>query len=222
MRMKKIVIMTLALLCCMSVSAQKYWDGNRPDHRLTVGPRVGINFANQYNGGDGADKDYRMGFRAGLEMDVNIVRSLSVNTGVYYSQKGYKTKYSDYRGTLKTTDNSAYIHIPLQASYRIDLSDVSQFQINAGPYIAFGISGKQKVESTFAGQKNYEVDSFDEYDGMRKTDIGISVGAAFTYSNIYVGIIYERGFSNISHVPGEDFKNGCIGINIGYNFNFLR
>ena len=153
-------------------------------------------------------------------MDVNIVRSLSVNTGVYYAQKGYKKEYSDYRGTLKTTDNVAYIHIPLLLSYRVDLSDKSQFQINAGPYFAFGTSGKQKIKSTFPGQQSYEIDSFDEYDGMKKNDIGISVGAALTFSNMYVGVVYERGFSNVSNAVGADFRNGCIGINMGYNFNF--
>ena len=220
--MKKIAIMTLAMLCCMNVVAQKYWDGTRPSHRLTIGPRAGVNFANQYNNGDGADNDYRTGFRAGLELDVNIVRSLSINTGVYYAQKGYKTEYSDSRGSHKTTDNVAYIHIPLLVSYRVDLSDVAQIQINAGPYFAFGTSGKQKFTSTFSGENNYEIDSFDKYDGMKKNDIGISVGAAFTYSNIYFGIIYERGLCNVSNATGADFRNGCIGINVGYNFNLWR
>lgn len=218
--MKKIIITIFVLSCCLGISAQKYWDGTRPSHRFTFGVRAGVNFANQYNGGEGANHDYHTGFRGGLEMDLNIVRSLSVNSGVFYVQKGYKSEYSDYRGTLKITDNAAYIQIPLLLSYRIDLSDAAQFQINAGPYFAFGTSGKQKITSTFPGLQDYEIDSYDEYEGMKKSDIGISVGAAMTYSNIYIGIVYERGFNNVSKVPGSNFKNGSIGINVGYNFNF--
>ena len=217
--MKKIAIMIFSLMCCMGISAQEYWDGSRPDHRFTIGVRAGANFSKQNNNGDGADMDYRIGLKTGVEADLNIVRSLSVNTGVYYTQKGYKSEYSDYRGSLKTTDNVSYIEIPVLASYRVKLSDAAQFQLNIGPYFAFGVSGKQKVTSTFAGQENYEIDSFDEYDGMKKSDIGIHAGAAVTYNNMYIGIGYERGLKNVSNKTGADFNNGSIGISIGYNFN---
>ena len=217
--MRKLIFLSVLACWTMGMSAQEYWDGSRPDHRFTIGVRAGVNFSKQNNNGDGADMDYRVGFKAGVEADLNIVRSLSVNTGVYYTQKGYKSEYSDYRGSLKTTDNVGYIEIPVLASYRVKLSDAAQFQLNVGPYFAFGVSGKQKVKSTFAGQDDYEIDSFDEYDGMKKSDIGIHAGAAVTYNNMYIGISYERGLKNVSNKTGADFSNGSIGISIGYNFN---
>ena len=217
--MRKLIIFSVLLCWATGMTAQKYWDGSRPEHRFTIGLRAGVNFSKQNNDGDGADMDYRTGFRGGLEIDLNIVRSLSVNTGAYYVQRGYKSEYSDYRGTLTTKDNASFIEIPVLASYRVKLSDAAQFQLNVGPYFAFGVSGKQKVTSTFAGQEDYEIDSFDEYDGMKKSDVGIHVGAAVVYNNIYIGICYERGLKNVSNVTGADFKNGSIGINVGYNIN---
>lgn len=216
--MRKIFVI-LALLCNIGATAQEYWDGSRPAHRLTLGVRGGVNFSKQYNNGDGADMDFRTGFKAGLEMDLNVVRSFSVNSGVYYVERGYKSEYSDYRGSLRTTDNTAYVEIPLLASYRVKLSDATQFQLNVGPYLAFGVTGKQKVKSTFAGQQDYSIDSFDEYDGLKKHDIGIHAGAAVTYSKYYIGVIYERSMMNVSNATGADFQNGSIGICLGYNFN---
>lgn len=219
--MIKIAIMIISLMCCMGTSAQEYWDGSRPDHRFTIGVRGGVNFSKQNNMGDGADHDFRTSFQLGLETDLNIVRSFSINTGVWFIQKGYKSEYSDYRGSLKTTDNTSYIEIPLLASYRVKLSDASQFQLNVGPYFAFGVSGKQQVKSTFAGQQDYEIDSFDQYDGMKKSDIGVHIGAAVVYNNMYFGASYERGLKNVSNVTGADFQNGTIAINVGYNFNLF-
>lgn len=219
--MRKIIV--FALLSCLAIgsAAQTYWDGSRPDHRLTVGLRAGGNFSKQYNDGDGADNDFRPGFQGGLEIDLNLFRSLSLNTGAYYVQRGYKTEYSDYRGSKETTDNVAYIEVPVLVSYRVKLSDASEFQLNVGPYFGFGISGKQKTTSTFAGLQDYEIDSFDEYDGMKKSDIGLHIGAAVVYSDICFGIFYERGLTNVSNVPNADYKNGSIGISIGYNFNLF-
>ena len=219
--MRKLLI--LFALCCWAVGlqAQNYWDGSRPDHRLTLGVRGGVNFSKQNNKGEGSDYDFRTSFQLGLEADVNIVRSFSINTGVWFIQKGYKSEYSDYRGSLKTTDNTSYIEIPLLASYRVKLSDASQFQLNVGPYFAFGVSGKQKVKSTFAGQQDYEIDSFDQYDGMKEQDIGVHIGAAVVYNNMYIGASYERGLKNVSNVTGAKFQNGTIAINVGYNFNLF-
>lgn len=217
--MRKISYILPLLFINIGASAQDYWDGSRPAHLLTLGVRGGVNFSKQYNSGNGADMDFRTGFKAGLEADLNVVRSFSVNSGVYFVQRGYKSEYSDYRGSLKTTDNVAYLEIPLLASYRVKLSDATQFQLNVGPYFAFGVSGKQKVESTFTGLQDYEIDSFDEYDGMKKHDIGIHAGAAITYSDYYFGVYYERSLMNVSQVSGGKFQNGSIGVCLGYNFN---
>ena len=217
--MKRLTLLLFIACCSMNMAAQEYWDGSRPAHRFTLGLRAGMNFSKQYNQGDGADNKFRAGIKAGLELDLNIVRSLSVNTGVYYAQRGYKSEYSDYRGSNKTTDNASYIEIPVLLSYRVKLSDAAQFQLNVGPYFAFGLSGTKKLETTFAGQNDYETDSFDQYDGMKKHDIGIHAGAAVTFSDFYVGVNYERSLMNVSNITGANFQNGSIGICVGYNFN---
>lgn len=219
--MRKLIILTALCCCHCGLRAQNYWDGSRPDHRLTIGLRAGGNFAKQYNDGEGSDHDFRLGFQGGVEIDFNIFRSLSLNTGAYYTQKGYKTEYSDYRGKMETTDNVAYVEVPVLVSYRVKLSDAADFHLNVGPYFAFGIGGKQKTASTFPGLKDYEIDSFDEYDGMKKSDVGMHIGIAVVYADIYFGVSYEHGLKNVSNVPKADFKNGSIGISVGYNFNLF-
>lgn len=214
--MRKTFALLLCLLSVLGASAQKYWDGSRPNHRFTFGVRAGVNFAKQNNMDDGGDNNFRTGFHVGATADINIVRSFSVNTGVLYIQKGYKRDYSDYRGSIKTRNSATYIEIPVLASYRIELSDAAVFQLNLGPYFAYGTNGSLKVTNTI-GDESYEISSFDKYDGLKKFDTGISVGVAVVYSNIYMGASYERSFVNVSNT-NQKFQNGNILVTLGYNF----
>ena len=135
-----------------------------------------------------------------------------------YIQKGWKTDYSDSRGRIEKNDNASYLEVPVLASYRVNLSDQVQLQMNIGPYFAFGLSGKQKVENSFANGDNYEIDSFDSDEGNKKFDCGIDVGAAVTYKHYYIGISYERGLVNASQLADYNYQNGTIAVSLGYNF----
>ena len=218
--MKKAIFIMMLAAITLSMSAQKkYWDSSRPDHRFGYSVQAGLNFNKQYTMEDeGADHAFSTGFHAGIGVDVNIIRSFSVTTGVYYFQKGWKDSYSDYRGYYDTKDNAAYVQLPLLASYRVALSDAVRFQIDLGPYFAFGISGKTKTDYNFGEPIHKEYDSFDEYEGMKKFDCGIHLGASVNYSHLLAGVFYERGLKNISRIQGEKFQNGTVGVSLGYKF----
>lgn len=217
--MKKIMLIFAVATLSLSVSAQiKYWDSSRPEHRFTFGVRAGINSSKQYAMNKLSDHENRLGFLAGVTADINIVRSFSVNTGVLYVQKGWKTDYSDSRGSIEKKDNSSYLEIPVQASYRVKLSDQVGLQLNIGPYFAFGLSGKQKMTNTFPNGDNYEIDSFDDTLGAKKFDCGVTVGTAITFQHYYIGINYERGLVNVSNIDNSKFQNGSIAVSLGYNF----
>ncbi|MCR5314335.1 MAG: PorT family protein [Bacteroidaceae bacterium] len=215
--MKKTVLILVALICTIGASAQKYWDGSRADKLFTFGVRAGLNFGKQNALDDQADRDFRLGYQVGVAVDANLARSFSVNTGVLMIQKGWKQGYSDAGGKIDVKDNATYFEIPVLASYRVELSDQAQFQLNLGPYFAFGAFGKQKVESNY-NMGNSEIDSFDEYRGNKKFDCGVSIGAGFTFSQIYVGLNYERGLINVSRNTNNKFQNGAIALSLGYNF----
>ena len=216
--MKKNVLILLAVFSSLGASAQNFWDGSRADRFVTFGIRAGVNASKQYAMDDQADRDYRFSYQVGVAVDLNLARSFSFNTGVMMVQKGWQWDYDDNRGKQKVTDNATYLEIPVLASYRVALSDQAQFQLNLGPYFAFGIFGDQKVTSTFPNGDNYSINSFDEYEGGKKFDCGVSIGAGFTFSHIYLGINYERGLINVSNDDNKRFQNGNIALSLGYNF----
>ena len=197
-----------------NLSAQTYWNGARADKKFTFGIRGGVNFSKLYESNYNVDLNYKFGYHIGIEADINLCQSFSINSGAYFIQKGYKSEIPDAQ--IKVNDNAKWIDIPLLASYRIPLSDATKFQLNVGPYFSFGLSGKWTMESRGG---TIDMDSFDEYDGIKRFDTGISIGCAVTISKLYIGAAYENSFIKIGQQSYDSSKNRSIIISLGYNFN---
>jgi hypothetical protein len=123
-----------------------------------------VNYA--YNA-DFEKTDYssELGFSIGLIADIRLVKNFYLQTGLNYARINVKNKFSgeytdefEYSSTTylkgdaydKFTEkySLSYLEIPFTFSYRFKLSDKINWQINAGPYIGYGISGKCEVDGT--------------------------------------------------------------------------
>ena len=199
--MKQIIIFCSMMLAVASASAQRYWDGSRPDHRVTFGVRAGINLSKFFE--EDIEWRYRMGYQAGVEVDFNLVRSLSINTGLNYIQKGFKMEIELGPSYIQEFEfKPVYLEVPLALSYRIKLSDSSQFQLNAGGYFAYGL--KSSDESFFNG-------------GYKKEDLGMTLGAAVTYSHYYFGANYQHSLIDVGPSDYKSYHSNII-VSLGYNF----
>lgn len=150
----------------------------------------------------------RFGFNVGVNVDIPLLQSLYVQTGLYATQKGFKGDGYEMKA------NPLYLEIPVLASYRYNFSEATQLQVNFGPYLAYGISGKLKTEDE---DKKLDVDFFDD-NVAKKFDAGLQIGAGVTVSKFYIGCAYQFGLTNISDMDGVDMKNSNFMFNVGYNF----
>lgn len=218
--MKRVFFLILGVCFFKCLSAQNYWDSSRPDKAMTIGLRTGINMSRQYNTNKSIDLDFNIGFNAGIEIDLNLCRTFSINSGMYLIQKGFRATINEEEGAsgYKYVNKPLYIELPLLASYRIPLSDAAVFQINIGPYFSYGIGGKfcTEVESI---KEKIEKDSFDKYDGLKRFDFGLSYGAAITISKIYIGVGYEHSIAKIGQEAENKAKNSTLFLSLGYNLN---
>jgi hypothetical protein len=88
--------------------------------------------------------------------------------------------------------------LPVQLSLRLGF-----FQINAGPYLDYGIGGEIEY-----GRSERKTDTFNYYDAL---NYGIIAGAGFNLGkHFYLGADYEMGLSN--------YANRNIAISLGVNF----
>lgn len=206
--MRKNILMILAVLAmCTNAEAQSLWDKSKPDHNFTFGLRAGMNFAS-------TDMDYatstRMGFHGGVTVDWNIVKSLSVSSGLSYVNKGFKSSFGK--------GEAGYLQVPLMLSYRIETPTKVSFQFNVGPYFAWGVNGKVRYspyDETFA--YDYNQKTFGKKGFFKHFDSGLTAGAYIVISHALFGVSYEYGFADIAKVYGK-FHNRNVCATLGYNF----
>ena len=189
------------------MSAQSLWDVSKPDNNFTFGVRAGVNFAS-------TNMDYatssRMGFHIGGIVDWNIVKSFSIETGVSYISKGFKSNFG--KGT------TGYIQAPLLVSYRIETPTGVKFYFNVGPYFAWGVSGSVKYapyDMTF--HYDFNQDSFGKKGFFKHFDMGMTAGAYIVVGHVVAGVSYEYGLTDIAKVYGK-FHNRNVCVTAGYNF----
>lgn len=236
---RTLTILLLLCMVCMSGWAQKMGESNtffsaeKSSGQVKFGLRGGINLSTLvYLLDDGArTMDARhIGFNAGIEMDVPILKSLGFQSGLYFVQKGLKenTDGFSYGERQKTVGTPCYLEIPLLACYRHDFGGKLQLQVKTGLYVAYGVCGKLKVkeyDSHGIKTRETEVDWFgDESDAntaaFRRIDMGWHLGAGLKIKDcLYLGYAFEAGFLDISRTETyKGVKTRSHWVDIGFNF----
>lgn len=228
--MKKILLTIACVLCAFTASAQRahssstsFFSTEKADRGITFGIRAGLNLSNIKisNGEDDLSPDSKAGFNVGVSMDIPMLQSLYLQTGLYYTTKGAKFEESEDDYKYEQTLNPSYLEIPIMASYRYDFSDAAQLQVNFGPYFAYGLAGKYKETYTEDGKKDEEKeDLFGKDKLLDRFDAGLGIGAGFTYSKFFIGLNYQFGLANLAQDAknGYSVKNKNFSISVGYNF----
>ncbi|MCL2650264.1 MAG: PorT family protein [Candidatus Azobacteroides sp.] len=194
-----------------------------------------------------------IGFSAGLLLDIRLYNNLYLQPGVNYVNTKIKNFFShsftdqfDYTSTtyLKGIANDEfsehyelnYIEVPLLLSYRFKLSEKTNFQINAGPYVGYGITGKCKVIGTT------DWPSLDEYYKSNNNPTGNNYLMNCNYDgelNLFDKAKYDYeghacvGISTISYTTGDQnvydygfvskdspFQRFNAGVSFGAGFEF--
>lgn len=230
--MKKFFIVIACAVLSLSASAQRassssssFFSTEKVDGGVQFGIRAGLNLANVSASEDdySYSPDSRATFHVGVIADIPLMESLYVQTGLFLQNKGFKIKNSDEDEGFKQTAKPMYLELPILASYRYNFSDALQLQINAGPYLAYGIGGKIKEE--FDGDSEeydyFGSDDDDDSYGVKRFDMGLQFGAGLTISkHYYLGVSYQLGLTNIADgaEDGYSLKNKNLMISVGYNF----
>lgn len=214
--MKKYLLLAICAVMALGASAQRassssstFFSSKRAEAPIRFGITAGLNIAGQTWKDDdfSYSPDSRLGFNVGLTVDFPILESLYIKSGLLYTTKGSKTEDDGDEEKL----SPAYLEIPILASYRYDFSDAAQWQLNFGPYIAYGIGGKYKYG-------DYEEDYFGD-DGAKRFDLGLQIGTGITLGQHYnIGIAYQFGLVNTVDDGDETLKNHNFMINLGYIF----
>lgn len=215
-------LVAIALLIGVNTYAQ--------DNPITFGVKGGVNLSNF--GGDGADgMDAKIGFNVGLTVDYALTQDLYLLTGLEFTMKGGKDEGSvsmihpDY-GTIsfsgKENDNPMYLQIPIHLGYKLAVTDATKIVFRAGPYVAYGIGGKTKVEGKFIKDgTTIDLDGDSDFFGKdmaKRFDFGLGLGVGAEFGKIGATLGYDFGLANIAPSGGGKVRNMNAYLTLGYKF----
>lgn len=200
--------------------------------KLFYGFRIGVSSADM--SGDAVKsldnvidvaKDYvssggRTGFYTGTYVSLPLGNVITVEPGLYYSQKGYKLKAAlNVKGVDILGVNARaqlqlnYLELPVLLK-----ANMGGLQVFAGPQLSYLTNANLKLSAGALGfnilSTKIPVTSY-----FNHWDVGLSGGIGYQFSNgLNLAASYDYGLSKVDAGKDFDARNRMIKIGIGYNF----
>jgi len=211
----------LISMCALLFSVDAYSQEQETSEETDISPKFGIkggvNLTNLYVD-DVKDEHMKVGGNIGLFAKLPLVRGLSLQPELLYSNKGSKVTYDNvFLGSGQYRFNLNYIETPI--SLVINLT--RNFSIHGGAYAAY-LAGANIKDVDDDGTIN-DVDELNA-DNFNRFDYGVLAGAAIDVQNFTIGARYNYGLRELGKsgsFSGEllkDSKNSALSLYIGFGF----
>ena len=161
-------------------------------------------------------KDYT-GFFAGGFVNIPINENFSIETALYYSQKGYELdgalsiKGLDFLGaSAKAVLQSQYIDVPVLLK-----ANFNGFQIFAGPQISYLAQANMKTTAGVLGI-NLLNKTMDATSQFNRWDAGITGGIGYQFTNgINIMASYDYGLTKVDANNNVNAYNRGVKLGVG-------
>ena len=204
--MKRVFLLAVCMLSMLAVSAQM---------RPTLTFEFGLGMSG-WMGDKPNDTKALFNPRVGISADIPLNEWFSFQPGLSWVSKGAKVDIPLQEVESDAQINQNYFQIPLMAAFHMRATDNFDFVFTAGPYIAVGVNGKTEIETegvTTSWKTFKDVDAIG-WDGLRRFDAGIGIGAALDFPHWVVGVdadfglckLYENGPRNFDLFFSAGFK----------------
>jgi len=178
MKTIKLILFTAALLIGINANAQL--------NPVSFGIKGGMNLSTFAGDMDGTKS--KVGFHAGLTMDINLPSNFYIGSGLEFTTKGFKDfelfKSGSAKATLNGSGNAMYLQIPVHLGYKINVAPSTNIVFHAGPYFAYGVGGKIKFDKVTVKEGGTSVSiKFEDLLNIMK-ESGIDFEGEITQSDI--------------------------------------
>lgn len=169
---------------------------------IRYGVTSGINFSKYLS----ADLNYSTGYQIGVSTELglpSIHRNMYINSTLLLTQKGGKSNDLD---NLKI--NACYLELPIHIGIKQKLSGKFTLFEEAGPYLAWGLSGKTKADSysSYSGEQDgYKYNTFSK-SGLKRWDFGLGLKVGTEYMN-HVRLAWGMDFGLMEVTKSSNAKN---------------
>lgn len=232
--MKKIILMLLLILPCVLMSQD-------PQYRKI---KIGLSYSPQYNSRSlnfGQSNQWleairnnkevgKYGFTAGITLQYTINKKWAIESGLLYSDQGYKTKWEDLTWEeddvalpkrAKTIYHYQYAVIPLKVNYYLRDARLKYF-VSAGIIPHFLLS-RRTVLKTDGDDKQTNSQRL----GYAETNVQIMLGGGINYRlskrfDFTVAPFYQRSLTSVSVYENEKEFLYSAGLQTAVAFSFYK
>jgi len=157
-------------------------------------------------------KNQKIGFNAGVFVNIPLSTKFALQPEVLYNQMGAKSVLSDTEVTTGSTTvrtkqdyttSLNYISVPVM----LQMKPTDNFYIEAGPEVSYFVDGKNKgeqtIETTVAGTTSTQMQSASESinkDDIKKFNIGFGLGLGYYFTrNLGINARYVNSLTHIAN-----------------------
>ncbi len=160
------------------------------------------------------------GLFGGVYASIPLSEKLSIEPGLYYTQKGYEIKGSlDLKGieflgaNAKAQLKSHYIDLPVLVK-----ANFNGLQLFAGPQVSYLSKADLKTTAGILGF-NLLNKTLDATDQFNRWDASITGGVGYQFKNGFnVTAAYDHGLSKVDANKNLDSYNRSFKVGVGFSF----
>ena len=207
--MKKLVL-ALAVAASSLTFAQQF------------GVKAGMNVSSLSKDADLSDQKSKIGFNAGVFMNLPLGSDFSIQPELLYTQYGSKSTYTLPTITsgglvnqnYSSSVNLDYIALPVMLQYNV----LPAFYLEAGPEFGLSITAKNKVRNETTNQTVAESGNYK--DDIKGLNVGVGIGAGYyVTNNIGITARYVAGVTDVAEnrPAGSDaIRNNTFQVGLAY------
>lgn len=174
------------------------------------------------NSSENASYKSAVGYSLGIFADIRLYKNIYLMAGANFSQIKYKNEFGlntncivpyesyqymmgEVQNSYKEEYNHTMIEVPVLASYRLPITDISHVQLNFGPVLNFGLTSKLKLSGNTDSDQmhvysNYSKQQIDNYNYHRH----VAASADFNLYQPCVAWTESYTTGNIGDIPHHD------------------
>lgn len=194
--MKRIACIVAGLFTVLTMAAQT---------KVTWSMEVGLGMST-WMGKDAGNSSALFNQKVGVGIDVPLSGLVSFQTGLNWVSKGAGMDADlsgvNNLGIVDVRVNQNYFEMPLLAAFHVGTAANFDMVFTAGPYLAYGVKGKQEVE---VDDLTLSYNTFGDSEvggvilpGLRRFDAGLIGGVALDFPRWTVGLDGEFGLSKLA------------------------
>ncbi|KFF17414.1 porin family protein [Chryseobacterium sp. JM1] len=200
---------------------------------ITFGVKGGMNISSHTNGNEDNyywskyERNAKIGFNAGVFVNIPISGKFSVQPEILYNGLGSKIKSSinfdipSARMDNKETLSLSYLSVPVMLQYNL----LPELYVEAGPEFGFLLGGKSKGDFTQTSNidGSSSTQSYSDKIAMsmfNKFNFGIGIGTGYYFTqNLAVTARFTAGLTNVYNYGNSDaVRNNAFQVGLAYKF----